>query len=106
LIIIAVIGFGMFGTVAMKHRSIIRELNAGNVMITIFIMGMVYMISGFLIDGSVLGNKLIFPLITRSFAKLCEESFETIAACLALLSVVPFFYRKNLTMEAMRILKE
>jgi hypothetical protein len=86
---------GMLGSVAYKHRSIIRELKAGNVMISIFLLGLIYMAVGFSLDGSVLGKKLFFPIITRSFAKLAEESFETIAAVLACLSVLPFFFRKN-----------
>jgi len=89
------IALSMFGSILYKHRSLIREVNAGNVMITVFIMGMVYMAVGFLLDGSVLGNKFFFSFLTRSFAKLCEEVFETVAACLACLSVAPFFYKKN-----------
>lgn len=86
---------GMLGSAAYKHRSIIRELKAGNVMVSLFVLGFIYMAMGFLLDGSVLGKKVFFPIITRSFAKLAEESFETIAAVLACLSVLPFFLRKN-----------
>jgi hypothetical protein len=86
---------GMLGSVIFKHRSIIREINAGNVLICIFVLGLIYMTFGFLFDGSVLGKPVLFPIITRSFAKLCEETFETIAACLICLSLVPYFYRKN-----------
>ena len=93
--IMATIAIVMFGSLIYKHRSIIREINAGNVMVTLVVMGMVYMSSGFLLDGSVLGNKLFFGIISRSFSKLCEESFETIAACVFLIAVLPYFFRKN-----------
>jgi len=99
LLMILTVG-GMLGSVLWKHRSIIRELKAGNMLVSIFIMGMIYMAFGFLFDGSVLGNNGLFDLITRSYAKLCEEVFETIAASLACLAVLPFFYKKNTLFES------
>jgi len=86
---------GMMGSLMWQHRRLIRGINAGHLLITLFMLGFIYMAFGFLLDGSVLGKKVFFPLIGRSFAKLCEEVFETIGAVLAFLSVVPFFYKKN-----------
>jgi len=98
LLMVLMVG-GMLGSVIWKRRSIMRELSSGNVLVTIFVMGMVYMAFGFLFDGSVLGNNGLFDIITRSYAKLCEEVFETIAACLACLAVFPYFTKKNVSQD-------
>jgi len=93
-IMVILIG-GMMGSLLWQHRRILRGIKSGHLLITIFLLGFIYMGFGFLFDGSVLGKKVVFPMIGRSFAKLCEEIFETIGAVLACLSVVPFFYKKN-----------
>ncbi|HLF18818.1 MAG TPA: hypothetical protein VI749_08005 [Candidatus Omnitrophota bacterium] len=97
IIVVSMIGMvgGMFGSVIWHRRQIIKALKEGNVLVTVFAMGMVYMAFGFLIDGSVLGKKLFFPVITMSFSKLCEEVFETLGATMAACAVVPFFCKKN-----------
>jgi hypothetical protein len=91
---------GSMGAVVMvltfwHFRYIITALKEGNVLITIFFMGIIYMGAGFLFDGSVLGKRLVFEFITMGFAKLCEETFETIGAVLACLAVIPFALKKN-----------
>lgn len=93
-LMVSIVG-GMLGSLIWQRRKIFRALQSGHVLITLFLLGFIYMGFGFLFDGSVLGKKVVFPIITRSFAKLCEEIFETIGAVIACLSIIPFFYRKN-----------
>jgi len=88
------IGGGILGSVIWNCKKIIRDLRAGNLLITLILFGMVYLAIGFCLDGSILGKTFFFHIITRSFSKLAEETFETTAAVIFLLAVLPFFAKK------------
>jgi len=93
---ISVVG-GMLGSVVYNHKIILKEIKAGNILITLFTIGFIMMGAGFACDGSVFGKKLIYPIVGRDFGILMEEVLETSAAFICCMSIVPFFgKRKNL----------